>query len=57
MREVFGPAVPSPPEVIPEGCKWVFLLKRNKTWHKVRQVAQGFLQRPDIDYDEITLLL
>jgi hypothetical protein len=24
-REVFGPAVPTPPNVIPVGCKWVFL--------------------------------
>jgi hypothetical protein len=28
-REVFGPAVPTPPRVIPVGCKWVFLRKRN----------------------------
>jgi hypothetical protein len=28
-REVFGQTIPSPPNVIPEGCRWVFLLKRN----------------------------
>jgi hypothetical protein len=25
QREVFRPAVPTPPKVIPVGCKWVFL--------------------------------
>jgi hypothetical protein len=55
-REVFGPAVPTPPNVIPVGCKWVFLQKRNEHGQvvrcKVRLVAQGFTQRPDINYDE-----
>jgi hypothetical protein len=55
-REVFGLAVPTPPKVIPVGCKWVFLRKRNEhgqvVRYKVRLVAQGFTQRPDIDYDE-----
>ena len=56
QREVFGPAVPTPPKVIPVGCKWVFLRKRNEhgqvVRYKARLVAQGFTQRPDIDYDE-----
>jgi hypothetical protein len=30
QREVFGPVVPTPPKVIPVGCKWVFLRKRNE---------------------------
>jgi hypothetical protein len=55
-REVFGPTVPTPPNVIPIGCKWVFLRKRNEhgqvVRYKARLVAQGFMQRPDIDYDE-----
>jgi hypothetical protein len=55
-REVFGPAVPTPPKVIPVGCKWVFLRKRNEhgqvVRYKARLVAQGFTQRPGIDYDE-----
>jgi hypothetical protein len=55
-REVFGPAVPTPPNVIPIGCKWVFLRKRNEhgqvVRYKARLVAQGFTQRPGIDYDE-----
>jgi hypothetical protein len=45
-REVFGLAVPTPPKVIPVGCKWVFLRKRNEhgqvVRYKVRLVAQGF---------------
>jgi hypothetical protein len=55
-REVFGSAVPTPPKVIPVGCKWVFLQKRNEhgqvVRYKARLVAQGFMQRPGIDYDE-----
>jgi hypothetical protein len=55
-REVFGPAVPTPPNVIPVGCKWVFLRKRNEhgqvVRYKARLVAQGFTQRLGIDYDE-----
>jgi hypothetical protein len=55
-REVFGHAVPTPPKVIPVGCKWVFLRKRNEhgqvVRYKARLVAQGFMQRPSIDYDE-----
>jgi hypothetical protein len=45
-REVFGPAAPTPPNVIPVGCKWVFLRKRNEhgqvVRYKARLVAQGF---------------
>jgi hypothetical protein len=35
-REVFGPAVPTPPNVIPVGCKWVFFQKRNEHGQMVR---------------------
>jgi hypothetical protein len=56
QREVFGLAVPTPPKVILVGCKWVFLWKRNEhgqvVRYKTRLVAQGFTQRPGIDYDE-----
>jgi hypothetical protein len=56
QKEVFGPTVPTPPKVILIGCKWVFLWKRNEhgqvVRYKVRLVAQGFTQRPDINYDE-----
>jgi len=56
QRKVFWPAVPTPPKVIPIGCKWIFLRKRNEhgevVRYKARLVAQGFTQRPGIDYDE-----
>jgi len=40
QREVFGPAVPTPPKVIPVGCKWVFLRKRNEYGQMVRYKAR-----------------
>ena len=55
-RKVFGPVVPTPPHVKPVGYKWVFVRKRNEkneiVRYKARLVAQGFSQRPGIDYDE-----
>ena len=40
----------------PVGYKWVFVRKRNDkneiTRYKARLLAQGFSQRPGIDYDE-----
>jgi hypothetical protein len=55
-REVFRPAVPTHPNVIPIRCKWVFLRKSNEheqvVRYKARIVAQGFTQKPDINYDE-----
>jgi hypothetical protein len=55
-REVFGPVVPTPSNVIPVGCRCVFHRKRNEhgqvVRYKARLVAQRFTQRPDIDYDE-----
>ena len=55
-REVFGPVVPTPEDVNPVGYKWVFVRKRNEqneiVRYKARLVAQGFSQRPGIDYDE-----
>ena len=54
--EVFGLVVWTPEGVIPVGYKWVFVRKRNEknevVRHKARLVAQGFSQRPDIDYEE-----
>jgi hypothetical protein len=42
--------------VSPVGYKWVFVRKRNEkneiVRYKVRLVAQGFLQKPGIDYEE-----
>ena len=55
-RKVFGPVVPTPNDVKPVGYKWVFVRKRNDkneiARYKARLVAQGFSQRPEIDYDE-----
>ncbi|KAK9154068.1 hypothetical protein Sjap_001548 [Stephania japonica] len=55
-REVFGPIVQTPDGVKPVGYKWVFVRKRNEknevTRYKARLVAQGFSQRPGIDYEE-----
>ena len=45
-----------PKTVKPVGYKWVFVQKRNEKnkiiRYKARLVAQGFSQRPKIDYDE-----
>ena len=55
-HEVFGPIVLTPDGVKPVGYKWVFVRKRdaiNKVVrYKARLVAQGFSQRPGIDYEE-----
>ena len=55
-RKVFGHVVPTPNDVKPIGYKWVFVRKRNGkneiARYKARLVAQGFSQRPGIDYDE-----
>ncbi|KAD7477833.1 hypothetical protein E3N88_00969 [Mikania micrantha] len=55
-RKVFGPIVITPKAVKPVGYKWVFVRKRNENneviRYKARLVAQGFSQRPGIDYDE-----
>ncbi|KAJ9539329.1 hypothetical protein OSB04_032062 [Centaurea solstitialis] len=55
-REVFGPVVRTPEGVKPVGYKWVFVRKRNEkneiVRYKARLVAQGFSQRPRIDYEE-----
>jgi hypothetical protein len=55
-REVFGLVVQTPEGVSPVGYKWVFVRKRNEkneiVRYKARLVAQGFLQKPGIDYEE-----
>ena len=55
-HNVFRPVVQTPNNVIPVGYKWVFMRKRNDknevVRYKARLVAQGFSQRPDIDFDE-----
>ncbi|GJR21466.1 retrovirus-related pol polyprotein from transposon TNT 1-94 [Tanacetum coccineum] len=55
-RKVFGPIVTTPRDVKPVGYRWIFVRKRNEknevTRYKARLVAQGFSQRPGIDYEE-----
>jgi len=55
-RGVFTAVIPTPPNVFPVGAKWVFVCKRNENnevvRYKARLVAQGFTQRPGIDYDD-----
>ncbi|KAJ9544551.1 LOW QUALITY PROTEIN: hypothetical protein OSB04_024258 [Centaurea solstitialis] len=55
-RKVFGPIVLTPEAVKPVGNRWVFVRKRNEKneimRYKARLVAQGFSQRPGIDYEE-----
>ena len=55
-REVFGQVVQTPSDVKPIVYKWVFVRKRNDKneilRYKARLVAQGFSQRPDVDYEE-----
>ena len=55
-RKVFGPVVQTPDGIKPVGYKWVFVRKRNEkneiVRYKARLVAQGFSQRPGLDYNE-----
>jgi hypothetical protein len=55
-REVFGPVVQTHKGISHVGYKWVFVRKRNEkneiVRYKVRLVAQGFMQKPVIDYEE-----
>jgi hypothetical protein len=54
--KVFTDVIPKPPNIFPVGFKWVFILKRYENnmvvRYKERLVAQGFTQRPDIDFNE-----
>jgi hypothetical protein len=55
-REVFSQVIPTPPKVFPMGFKWVFVCKQNENnevvRYKAKLVAQGFTQRPNIDFNE-----
>ena len=48
--------MPTPRGIFPVGYKWVFVRKRNEqnevVRYKARLVAQGFTQKPGIDYNE-----
>jgi hypothetical protein len=56
-REVFSSVIHTPPRTFPVGFKWVSIRKRNENnevlRYKARLVAQGFTQRPGIDFNEI----
>ena len=53
-RDVFGPIARTSDNIKPVGYKWIFVRKRNEknkvVRYKARLVAQGFSQRPGIDY-------
>jgi hypothetical protein len=53
---VFSVVILTPPGIFPMGYKWVFVRKRNKNnkvvIYKARLVAQGFMQRPGVDFNE-----
>ena len=55
-RELFGSITLTPSDVRPVGYKWVFVKTRNGKnevkRYKAHLVAQGFSQRPEIDYEE-----
>ena len=55
-RSVFGLVVQTSPGVNPVDYKWVLTRKRNEkneiARYKARLVAQGFSQRPGIDYED-----
>jgi hypothetical protein len=55
-RKVFPEVIPTPSKIFPVGFKWVFIQKRNENnevvRYKARLVAQGFMQRPDINFNE-----
>lgn len=55
-QQVFGEVQECPDGFTPIGSKWVFTRKRNPNGsinrHKARLVAQGFTQRPGVDYSD-----
>ena len=55
-RKVFTHAIHTPRGIFPVGFKWVFVRKYDENnevvRHKASLVAQGFTQRPSIDFNE-----
>jgi hypothetical protein len=55
-REVFLSIIPTPLKTFRVGFKWVFVRKKNENnevvRYKARLVAQGFTQRPNIDFNK-----
>jgi hypothetical protein len=60
-RKVFTDVIPIPPRIFPVRFKWVFIRKRNENnevvRYKARLVAQGFTQRPIINFNETYSLI
>lgn len=56
-QEIFRLIVQTPKDVKPVGYKWIFVRKHNEcneiTRYKAWLVAQGFSQRPNIDYKKM----
>lgn len=56
-QEIFRLVVQTPKDVKPVGYKWIFVRKYNEyneiTRYKAWLVAQGFSQRPNIDYKKM----
>jgi hypothetical protein len=56
LRQVFTEVMPTPPRTFSVGFNWVFIHKRNKNnevlRYKARLVAQYFMQRPRVDFNE-----
>ena len=51
-REIFGLVVQTPEDVKPVRYKWVCNENNEIIRYKTQLVAQGFLQRPGINYEE-----
>jgi hypothetical protein len=55
-RKVFTEVISTPHRIFPNGFKWLFVRKQNENnevvRYKARLVAQGFTQRPDVDFNE-----
>ena len=55
-RDVFSAVMPTPRGIFPVGYKWVFVRKQNENnevvRYKARLVAQGFTQKPGVDFNE-----
>ena len=53
---MFSAVTPTPPSIFHVGYKWVFVHKRNENnevvRYKARLVAQGFMQRPSVDFNK-----
>jgi hypothetical protein len=60
-RKVFTDVIPTPPRIFLVRFIWVFIRKRNENIevvrYKARLLAQGFTQRPNMDFNEMYSLV